>query len=49
MDDFLKTINDLPISNTIRQHYRKCFEQGGLCRRGVEFAIKIASLKPRKK
>jgi hypothetical protein len=50
MDDpLLKTIEDLPISNYVKNHYKKCVEQGGLCRRGIEFAVKIFTTRPRKK
>ena len=50
MDDpFLKTIDELPISDYVKKHYKKCVEQGGLCRRGIEFAVKIFTTRPRKK
>ena len=47
-DPLLTTIDDLSISNIVKEHYKKCMLEGGLCRRGIEFAVKILTQKPRK-
>ena len=48
-DPLIEIIEELPISNYVKNHYKKCVEEGGLCRRGIEFAAKVFTLKPRKK
>ena len=48
-DPFMKELENLDISDYVKNHYRKCLEQGGFCRRGIEFAIKVLTLRPRKK
>ena len=50
MDDpLIKIIDDLEISDYVKKHYKKCLEQGGLCRRGIELATKVLTARPRKK
>jgi len=48
-DPLIKIIDDLEISDYVKNHYKKCVDQGGLCRRGIEFAAKVFTLRPRKK
>ena len=49
VDPLLEKIDELPISNYVKNHYKKCVGEGGLCRRGIEFAVKVFTLRPRKK
>ena len=47
-DPLLTAIDDIPVSDIVKKHYKKCMLEGGLCRRGIEFAVKILTQKPRK-
>lgn len=49
VDPLLEKIDELPISDYVKNHYKKCVGEGGLCRRGIEFAVKVFTLRPRKK
>ena len=48
-DDLLiKQVEELNLGEYVKEHYKKCIQQGGFCRRGIEFMVKILNQPPKK-
>ena len=47
-DPLIKQVEELSVGEYVKEHYKKCIQQGGFCRRGIEFMVKILNQPPKK-
>ena len=47
-DPLIKQVEELSVADYVKEHYKKCIKQGGFCRRGIEFMVKILNQPPKK-
>ena len=47
-DPFIKQVEELSVGDYVKEHYKKCIQQGGFCRRGIDWMVKILNQPPKK-